>query len=65
MKRFIYVTKVTGIEAGGSMRHEDAEERVCKDEEKGGNGSTVALKGTGFILRLRWSSTSCYADGWW
>lgn len=53
------------IEAGGSMRHEDAEECICKDEEEGGNGSTVALKGTGFILRLRWSSTSCYADGWW
>lgn len=39
------------------MRREDAEERVCEDEEKKGNESTVVLKGTGFILHLRRSET--------
>lgn len=29
------------------MRHEDAEERVCEDEERRGNRNTVVLKGIG------------------
>lgn len=39
------------------MSCEDAEERLCKDGERRGNGNTVVLKGTEFTLRLRMSGT--------
>lgn len=65
--RFIYVMKVTRhIEVGGSMGREDAEERVCEDEERRGrSGSTMVLNGTGFILRLRTSGTFDVTLCWW